>query len=52
MLVSTILQGQVLLTPGGSPIRKDGRVIGAIGAAGGSGTDDQKCADAGAEAIQ
>ena len=51
MLVSTILQGQVLLTPGGSPIVKDGSVIGAIGAAGGSGSHDQLCADAGAAAI-
>jgi uncharacterized protein GlcG (DUF336 family) len=50
-LVSTILQGQVLLTPGGSPITLNGRVIGGIGAAGGSGSHDQICADAGAAAI-
>jgi uncharacterized protein GlcG (DUF336 family) len=50
-LVSTILQGQVLLTPGGTPITRDGRVIGAIGAAGGSGSQEQICADAGAAAI-
>jgi uncharacterized protein GlcG (DUF336 family) len=50
-LVSTILQGEVLLTPGGTPIARDGRVIGAIGAAGGSGSEDQLCADAGAAAI-
>jgi uncharacterized protein GlcG (DUF336 family) len=41
----------VLLTPGGSPILREGRVIGAIGAAGGSGSHDQLCADAGAAAI-
>ncbi len=51
MLVSTILQGQVLLTPGGTPIERHGRVIGAIGAAGGSGSHDQMCADAGAAAV-
>ena len=50
-LVSTILQGQVLLTPGGTPIVRGGKVIGAIGAAGGSGSEDQLCADAGAAAI-
>lgn len=50
-LVSTILQGQVLLTPGGTPIVHGGKVIGAIGAAGGSGSEDQLCADAGAAAI-
>jgi glc operon protein GlcG len=51
-LVPTILQGQVLLTPGGTPIVRGGRVIGAIGAAGGSGSEDQLCSDAGAAAIR
>jgi uncharacterized protein GlcG (DUF336 family) len=51
MLVSTILQGQVLLTPGGAAILQNGRVIGGIGAAGGSGSHDQICADAGAAAV-
>jgi uncharacterized protein GlcG (DUF336 family) len=51
-LVSTILEGQVLLTPGGSPIVLNGRVIGGIGAAGGSGSQDQVCADAGAAAVE
>jgi len=50
-LVSTILQGQVLLTPGGTPIMRGGRCIGAIGAAGGSGSEDQLCSDAGAAAV-
>jgi uncharacterized protein GlcG (DUF336 family) len=50
-LVSTILQGQVLLTPGGTPITRGGRVIGGIGAAGGSGSHDQICSDAGAAVV-
>lgn len=51
-LVSTITKGEVLLTPGGTPILKEGRVIGGIGAAGGSGSHDQLCSDAGAAAAE
>jgi uncharacterized protein GlcG (DUF336 family) len=49
--VPTILQGQILPTLGGAPIAKGGRVIGAIGCGGGTGEQDQECADAGAAAL-
>lgn len=44
--------GQALPTAGGSPIVRGGRVIGAIGCGGGTGEQDQECADAGAAAIK
>jgi len=44
--------GQVLLTPGGCPIVRNDRVIGAIGCGGGSGAQDQECADAGAAVLK
>jgi len=50
-IVPTVLQGQILPTLGGSPIVRGGRVIGAIGCGGGTGEQDQECADAGAAAI-
>jgi len=49
--VPTILQGQVLPTLGAAPIVRAGRVIGAIGCGGGTGEQDQECADAGAAAV-
>jgi uncharacterized protein GlcG (DUF336 family) len=49
-IVPTVLQGQVLPTLGGAPIVRGGRVIGAIGCGGGTGAQDQECADAGAAA--
>jgi len=49
--VPTILQGQILPTLGGAPLAKGGRVIGAIGCGGGTGEQDQECADAGAAAL-
>ena len=50
--VPTVLQGQVLPTPGGSPIMKDGRCIGGIGCGGGTGEQDQECSDVGAAAVK
>ena len=50
-IAPTVLQGQILPTLGGSPIVRGGRVIGAIGCGGGTGEQDQECADAGAAAI-
>ena len=50
--VPTVLQGQILPTPGGSPIMKNGRCIGGIGCGGGTGEQDQECADAGAAAVK
>jgi glc operon protein GlcG len=42
---------EVLPTLGGAPILRQGRVIGGIGCGGGTGEQDQQCADAGAQAI-
>jgi uncharacterized protein GlcG (DUF336 family) len=50
-IVPTVLHGQILPTLGGSPITRSGRVIGAIGCGGGTGEQDQECADAGAAAL-
>jgi glc operon protein GlcG len=50
--VPVILEGQALPTPGGAPIVRAGRIIGGIGCGGGSGEQDQQCADAGAIAVK
>ena len=50
--VPVILQGEALPTPGATPIMRDGRMIGAIGCGGGTGEQDQQCADAGAAALK
>ncbi len=43
--------GKVMIFAGGLPIRKDGKVIGAIGVSGGMGEQDQAVAEAGAGAL-
>lgn len=48
----SVVAGQALPTPGGSPIVRGGRVIGGIGCGGGTGEQDQECADAGAAALK
>ncbi len=50
--VPVILEGQALPTPGGAPILRAGRTIGGIGCGGGTGEQDQQCADAGAAAVK
>ncbi|HXH07939.1 MAG TPA: heme-binding protein [Vicinamibacterales bacterium] len=50
--VSAVTQGQVLPTLGGAPMVAGGRVIGGIGCGGGTGEQDQECADAGAAALE
>ena len=50
-IVPTIVQGQVLTTLGGTPLVGGGQVIGGIGCGGGTGEQDQECADAGAAAV-
>jgi glc operon protein GlcG len=47
-----VAQGEVLPTLGGAPIVVGGRVIGGIGCGGGTGEQDQECADAGAAAVK
>ena len=46
-----ILEGQALPTPGGAPLVRGGRIIGAIGCGGGTGEQDQQCADAAVAAL-
>ena len=43
--------GKVMIFAGGIPLRKDGRVVGAIGISGGSGQQDHAVAEAGAAAL-
>jgi uncharacterized protein GlcG (DUF336 family) len=50
--VPTVLEGQILPTPGGAALLRGGRVIGGIGCGGGTGEQDQQCADAGAQAVK
>ncbi len=47
----SVVPAQALPSPGGMPVFKDGRVIGALGLGGGSPQEDQDCALAGAAAI-
>ena len=41
--------GKVMIFAGGIPLRKDGKVVGAVGVSGGVGKQDQAVAEAGAE---
>jgi glc operon protein GlcG len=50
--VPVILDGEALPTPGGTPIVRGGRLIGGIGCGGGTGEQDQQCADAGAATLK
>jgi glc operon protein GlcG len=50
--VTSVVEGQVLPSPGGSPIVKGNRVIGGIGCGGGTGEQDQECSDAGAATVK
>ncbi len=43
--------GKVMIFAGGIPLKKDGKVVGAIGVSGGSGEQDHAVAEAGAEAF-
>ena len=40
-----------MIFAGGIPLRRDGVVVGAVGASGGSGVQDQSVAEAGAAAF-
>jgi uncharacterized protein GlcG (DUF336 family) len=40
-----------MIFAGGIPLRKDGKVVGAIGVSGGSGDQDQAVAEAGSSAF-
>ena len=43
--------GKVMIFAGGIPLKKDGKVVGAIGVSGGSGDQDHTVAEAGAAAF-
>lgn len=43
--------GKVMIFAGGIPLKRDGKVIGAIGISGGSGAQDHAVAEAGAAAL-
>lgn len=43
--------GKVMIFDGGIPLKKDGKVVGAIGVSGGSGEQDQSVAEAGVAAF-
>jgi Uncharacterized protein, possibly involved in utilization of glycolate and propanediol len=47
----SVVPAQALPSPGGIPLWKDGRIIGAIGIGGGSPEEDHACALAGAETL-
>jgi uncharacterized protein GlcG (DUF336 family) len=44
--------GRIMIFAGGIPLKRNGKVVGAIGVSGGSGEQDQAVAQAGAEAFQ
>ena len=43
--------GKVMIFAGGIPLKKDGKVVGAIGVSGGNGEQDHRVAEAGAAAF-
>ncbi|MGO4211029.1 heme-binding protein [Terriglobus sp. 2YAB30_2] len=43
--------GRVMIFAGGVPLKRDGRIVGAIGVSGGMGKQDQAVAQAGADAF-
>lgn len=43
--------GKVMIFAGGVPLKKDGKVVGAVGVSGGSGEQDQAVAEAAAAAL-
>jgi uncharacterized protein GlcG (DUF336 family) len=44
--------GKVMIFAGGIPLKRDGKVVGAIGVSGGSGDQDHAVAEAGAKAFE
>lgn len=44
--------GRIMIFAGGIPLRRDGKVVGAIGVSGGSGDQDHAVAEAGAAGLQ
>lgn len=44
-------RGRIMIFAGGIPLRKNGKVVGAVGVSGGAGEQDQSVAEAGAGAL-
>src|SRR5712671_7130095 len=44
--------GKIMIFAGGIPLKRDGKVVGAIGVSGGSGEQDHAVAEAGAAVVQ
>ncbi len=44
-------KGRIMIFAGGIPLKRDGKVVGAIGVSGGSGDQDHAVAEAGAAAV-
>lgn len=44
--------GKVVILAGGIPLKRDGKVVGAIGVSGGTGKQDQTVAEAGVDAFE
>lgn len=49
--INTSNDGRVMIFAGGVPLKKDGKVVGAVGVSGGSGEQDHSVAEAGAAAF-
>jgi uncharacterized protein GlcG (DUF336 family) len=49
--LNTSNDGKVMIFAGGVPLKRDGKVVGAVGVSGGSGAQDHACAEAGAKAF-
>ena len=49
--VHALNDGKIIIFAGGIPLKRDGKVVGAIGVSGGSGEQDHAVAEAGAEAF-
>jgi uncharacterized protein GlcG (DUF336 family) len=49
--IHTSNDGRIMIFAGGIPLKKDGKVVGAIGVSGGSGDQDHAVAEAGAAAF-
>ncbi|QCO98419.1 heme-binding protein [Arthrobacter sp. 24S4-2] len=45
-------QGRIIIFAGGIPVRRAGRIVGAIGVSGGSGDQDQHVAEAGVSGLE
>lgn len=49
--INTSNDGKIMIFAGGIPLKKDGKVVGAVGVSGGSGVQDQTVAEAGVAAF-